>query len=116
MKSGFALLLLLLLAACAGGQQVSPDLPRGAAAYGVIPAASPNLSQADYKISPFDSVDVAVFGEPDLSVKAVQVDAAGTLTLPLIGTVSAAGKTTSEVARTLEGKFSRSICATRRSP
>ena len=63
------------------------------------------MSQADYKISPLDSVDVSVFGEPDLSVKAVQVDAAGAISLPLVGTIQAAGMTTSQLARSLEGRF-----------
>jgi polysaccharide biosynthesis/export protein len=105
MKRAFAFLLCLLLAACGASQQVANDLPRGSAAYSLMPAAGPNMSQADYKISPLDSIDVSVFGEPDLSVKAVQVDAAGTLALPLVGTVQAAGMTASQLARTLEGRF-----------
>ena len=108
MKWGYAFFLLLLLSACAaGGEQVSSSLPRGAAAYGVIPSAGSDRSLADYKISPFDSVDVSVFGEPDLSLKAVQVDAAGLLSMPLVGTVPAAGKTAAELARAVETKLSQ---------
>lgn len=108
MNRGIAFFLLLLLSACAaGGPQVSPDLPRGSAAYGVIPSAGLDRAQADYKISPFDSVDVSVFGEPDLSLKAVQVDAAGLLSMPLVGTVPAAGRTAAELARAVEAKLSQ---------
>jgi polysaccharide biosynthesis/export protein len=105
MKRSFAFLFFLLLAACGASQQVATSLPRGAAAYNVIPSAGPDRSQADYRISPLDSVDVTVFGEPDLSVKAVQVDAAGRLSLPLVGTLPASGKTASELAKLLEQRF-----------
>ena len=97
----FLLLLMALLSACASSH-LSEDLPRGAAAYQLMPAAGADKSLATYRISPLDSVDVTVFGEPDLSVKEVQVDAAGGLALPLVGTVAAAGKTTAELSRDLE--------------
>lgn len=101
MRGLFLLLLVALVSACAS-PQLSPDLPRGPAAYQVIPAASPDKSLADYRISPLDTVDVTVFGEPDLSVKDVQVDASGQLSLPLVGAVPAAGKTTAQLSTELE--------------
>lgn len=104
MRGLFVLLLMTLLAACSQ-PQLSPDMPRGSAAYQVIPAAGADKSLADYKISPLDSVDVTVYGEPDLSVKAVQVDAAGQLSLPLVGTVPAAGMTAAQLSHELEQRF-----------
>jgi polysaccharide export outer membrane protein len=104
MRGLFVLLLLALLGACAS-PQLSSDMPRGAAAYQVIPAAGADKSLADYKISPLDSVDVTVYGEPDLSVKAVQVDAAGQLSLPLVGAVPAAGMTAAQLSHELEQRF-----------
>jgi polysaccharide export outer membrane protein len=56
----------------------------------------------EYKIGPLDTLDVIVFGEPDLSAKALQVDAAGQIALPLIGTVQARGKTPAELSSQLE--------------
>jgi polysaccharide export outer membrane protein len=106
MKRLFALSFLpVLLPACASTPQVASSLPRGTAAYGVIPAAGPNGSQATYKISPLDALDVTVFGEPDLSVKAVQVDAAGTVSLPLVGPVPAAGRTATELEQLLQDRL-----------
>jgi polysaccharide export outer membrane protein len=105
MYRGLAFFLMLLLAACGGGMPVNESLPRGAAAYTLMPPAGPDRSLADYKISPLDSIDVSVFGEPDLSVKAVQVDAAGRVALPLVGTVPASGKTATQLAQLLQGKF-----------
>jgi polysaccharide export outer membrane protein len=100
--------MLLLVSACGGSQQVADNLPRGAAAYSLIPSAGSNPATAlDYRISPLDSVDVSVFDEANLSVKGQQVNAAGLLSLPLVGTVSAAGKTTTELAREVERLFAQ---------
>ena len=98
---GLFVLLFLLLSACTSSQ-LSESLPRGQAAYQVMPAARPDRSVATYHISPLDMIDVTVYGEPDLSVKAVQVDAAGELSLPLLGNVRAAGSTAAELSRNLE--------------
>jgi polysaccharide export outer membrane protein len=60
---------------------------------------------ADYRIGALDAVDVTVFQEPELSAKALQVDASGRIALPLVGTVSAQGKTASQLSRELELLF-----------
>lgn len=52
-------------------------------------------------IGPLDTIKVDVFGVPELSRK-VQVDSSGRIALPLIGTVDARGKTSSELARAIE--------------
>jgi polysaccharide export outer membrane protein len=57
---------------------------------------------ANYRIGPLDTLDVSVFEEPDLSVKAMQVDASGLIALPLVGSVSAKGKTAAELSKELE--------------
>ena len=50
------------------------------------------VASSPYRIGPFDKLDVAVFGVPELSGK-FQVDAAARLSLPLAGTIDAAGLT-----------------------
>lgn len=96
----------LMLTACAQNSQVSTTLPTGAAAYGVISAAnSAPGNVADYRIGPLDKLDVTVFEEPELSTKALQVDASGQIALPLVGSVEAGGKTTSELSAELEKLF-----------
>jgi polysaccharide export outer membrane protein len=71
-------------------------------------AATPGNS--GYKIGPLDSLDVQVFKVPDLS-KNVQVADDGTITYPLIGVMTVAGKTTreleAELAQKLGGKYIR---------
>lgn len=53
-----------------------------------------------YKIGPLDVLDVSVFKVPELS-KTVQVADAGTVNLPLVGEIPAAGRTAQEVERDL---------------
>ena len=55
------------------------------------------LQQRSYVIGPLDRVAIDVYGVPDVS-RTVQVDASGTVALPLVGEVLAAGRTTSELA------------------
>jgi polysaccharide export outer membrane protein len=51
-----------------------------------------------------DKITVAVFQVPDLSGE-FQVDAAGNISMPLIGSVAAQGKTSTELARHLEQRL-----------
>lgn len=57
-----------------------------------------------YKIGPLDVLDVSVFKVPELS-KTVQVADAGTVNLPLVGEIPAAGRTAREVERDLTAKL-----------
>ena len=96
----------LSLVACAQDRQIASTMPVGAAAYGVIPATSAAPADvSSYRIGPLDTLDVTVFQEPDLSVKAMQVDASGRIALPLVGSVDAGGKSTSELSGELEKMF-----------
>jgi len=65
----------------------------------------------DYKISALDVLDVSVFQVPDLT-KTVQVSSGGQISLPLIGTVTASGKTAGglekEIAAKLGAKYLQS--------
>lgn len=94
----------LSLSACAG-PNVGKDVPRGSRAYEVMPAAQPDVAQAEYRIGPLDTIDITVFQEPDLSTKGVQVDASGNIAIPLVGKVQASGKTASELAQAIEARL-----------
>lgn len=52
-------------------------------------------------IGPLDTIEVDVFNVPDLS-RELQVDASGRISMPLIGTIDARGKTASELADAIE--------------
>lgn len=58
----------------------------------------------EYHIGPMDVLDINVFQVPDLT-RTVQVDAAGQITLPLIGQVSVAGKTVTQVQEDIAAKL-----------
>ena len=74
------------------------------------PAASPGafVSTSDYQVRPGDVLQINVFQLQDFNREA-PVDAAGTIALPLIGTVPVAGKTVrqieSEIAQRLGAKY-----------
>jgi polysaccharide export outer membrane protein len=57
-----------------------------------------------YRIGPLDVLDISVFQAPDLS-KTVAVAEDGTIDLPLIGEIPAAGKTAYELQRDLNSKL-----------
>ncbi len=56
--------------------------------------------QDAYVLGPGDTLEITVFGDPDLS-RTVTIKPDGTITLPLIGEVKAAGKTTSQLTTEL---------------
>lgn len=89
-----ALLMLALAApfAVSGGDRgTKPELLDAAA------LTAPE-NPADYTIGPLDKLGIHVFEVKDLSMDQVQVDASGQIDLPLIGKVTAAGKTTGQLA------------------
>jgi polysaccharide export outer membrane protein len=57
-----------------------------------------------YKIGAHDVLDVSVFKVPELS-KSVQVAETGTINLPLVGEIPAAGRTAQEVERDLASRL-----------
>lgn len=65
-----------------------------------VPATLP----ADYQIAPMDTVTVKVYQMDDLSGDYI-VDLMGNIAMPLIGNVSAAGKTTQQLSAALKQKY-----------
>lgn len=93
-----------LLASCAASN-VGPNLRTGEAAYGAIPAPAGEPKAQDYRIGALDTLDVIVYQEAEISSRGIVVDAAGNVSMPLIGRVQAAGKTTIELADFLAAKL-----------
>lgn len=97
-----ALLVALLTAGCTGPNK---DIPVGAAAYQVMPAPSPASATREYRLGPLDTIGVNVFQEPDLTFPNVAIDATGSVSLPLVGTLRAAGLTTNELAQAISDRL-----------
>ncbi|HEX8415505.1 MAG TPA: polysaccharide biosynthesis/export family protein [Sphingomicrobium sp.] len=57
-------------------------------------------------IGPLDTIQVEVVGIPDFS-REMQVDASGRIAMPLAGTIDARGKTSGELARSIETALRR---------
>lgn len=62
----------------------------------IAPAAQSSLVPDDYQIGAQDMIEVTVFQVTDLS-KTVRVDSGGTILLPLIGQMTASGRTAKEL-------------------
>jgi polysaccharide export outer membrane protein len=90
-----AILFVTLTAFALGTSAVAAD--KAAALKTTAAPAAP----ADYRIGAQDTLDINVFQVPDLS-RTVQVDSGGKILLPLIGQLTAAGRTPGELASDLE--------------
>jgi polysaccharide export outer membrane protein len=58
-----------------------------------------------YRIGALDKLNITVFQVKDLTLEKVQVDASGQILLPLVGAVTAAGKTTAELSADIATKL-----------
>ena len=93
--------LALLLGACAGNGP-SP-VPTGPAAYGALTTAPVEASEPErFGLQIGDRIDVRVFGEPDLSVQDAQIDADGTVAVPLVGDIAAVGLSPAQLGTAIE--------------
>src|SRR6516165_12444373 len=88
----FALAATQLLANCAQTNNSNPN------------SAFANRQATEYRISQQDILQISVFQIKDLD-SAVQVGQDGNITLPLIGSVQVAGRTTPETEQLIAGKL-----------
>ena len=97
-----ALLLGLLIASplAAADNRVQPQQPLNL-------SIDTNAPRPEASITPLDRLGVTVFREPDLSVEEVAVDESGKIILPLVGGVSAAGKSTERLSLEISQKLQR---------
>ncbi len=87
--------------------------PQGADAASQTHIAVPGLDsqapRANAAITPLDRLQVTVFREPELSVEDVLVDEGGKILLPLVGPLTAAGKSTEVLAAEITGELRQYI-------
>lgn len=98
----------LLLSGCGQPEQIksSSDLTvvQGATALPSPMRADLNVADRPSLIGPLDTIGVDVFNVPELS-REMQVDASGRISMPLIGTIDARGRTAEELARAIENSL-----------
>ena len=88
----------------AGANSLAAPVPLPQAAAVFTAAATPGNSS--YKIGPQDVLDITVFKVQDLS-RSVRVSDTGTISFPLVGEVTAAGKTAREVETILTKSWAK---------
>ncbi|MBE3578057.1 MAG: SLBB domain-containing protein [Limnochordales bacterium] len=89
----FFVLELLLAPVAAAAPATGDTLPAG-----VLPLPLPGQdATAEYRLGPGDTIQVVVYGQPDLTVELL-VGPDGSISYPLLGKVLTAGKTTTELA------------------
>ncbi|CAH0349661.1 MAG: polysaccharide biosynthesis/export family protein [Sphingobium sp.] len=93
----------LCLVGCA-----TADLPRGQEAYSVIPPATVGVD-GDGILGPSDVISLTVLGEPELSLKEVQITSDGNISMPLVGSVRAAGLTADALARAIATRLAANM-------
>ena len=104
MRKFCASLLIVALSACAGHQPPVSSPSLTVVESTTLPAPNrADLTAADRPslIGPLDTIQVDVFNVPDLS-REIQVDASGRISMPLVGTVEARGRTAQELAQAIE--------------
>ena len=99
------LLLGIAVSACGGRPQLqSSSRLTVVESEGVLPApVRTDLTAPDRPslIGPLDTIQVDIFNVPELS-RQMQVDASGRISMPLIGTIDARGKTAAELGEAIE--------------
>ncbi len=71
--------------------------------------SSSDFRDSNYRIGPGDELEVNVFDVPELNVEKVKVRESGTISLPLIGAVDAAGRTESHLKDVLEERLAKVV-------
>lgn len=101
--------LLLPLVLSLSGCFSPADLPRGEAAYRLMPAQDPASPRRPYYIGPEDKISIRVFQEPDLSFDELQVDSGGNINFPLIGELAVSGKTPNELGAMIASRLGQNF-------
>lgn len=106
MRLWLTLLAAGLVAACTS----APRRTDAVTAASVVEPASlqgaAGAAQADgYTIGATDLLNIRVFQVPDLSSEELRVDASGSIQMPLIGSIHAAGRTPEDLAQEIETKL-----------
>jgi len=85
----------------------APAAPTAPAAPVAVPG-TPTANIDDYRLGMHDLIEISVFQVPELS-RTVRVNAAGKISLPMIGTVVAGGLTTGELEAEIASKLAKNL-------
>lgn len=97
-----ALLGALALSACASERLT--NIPYEPAGFGAPQPDPVEVARGEAQIAPYDKLEIKVFQVEDLSGE-FQVNSAGQIVYPLVGSVTASGKTPEQLAQTLTAQL-----------
>ena len=97
-----ALLVPVILVGCSTGRGGS--IPYEVKDFGRPDAPVAAAADVEYRIGALDQLAITVYRVPDLSGE-LPVDASGKITMPLIGEMTAVGKTSGELATDIKNKL-----------
>lgn len=106
MHKFFLLIMVGMLSACAGDGR-SPAATTAAMPIDpfALQATNARPGQESYQIGASDLLKITVFQVPDLSIDEIRVDASGSIEMPLIGSVQAAGRSPAELSRVIRDRL-----------
>jgi polysaccharide biosynthesis/export protein len=99
-----ALLAAMTVAALADPSSPSSSDEGSSSSSSAAPIIPTVTVSSTYTLSPYDVVDVSVYGEDDLHSRA-KLGADGTVLLPLIGSISLDGKTVTEATESIQKRY-----------
>lgn len=114
-RAGMAVIVSLAMAGCASGPRVFGGAPGISVVQNSQSLPAPTAADVvhtprAYAIGPFDQLDISVFGTDEFDLE-IQADAGGNITVPLLGSIQAAGLTPGQLATAIEnglrGRFFR---------
>ena len=105
-RSFWAALALLMFGSMLAGcvSHVAPNVARNPASFAAPDAPDRSAVGLDYRLGALDTVNVSVFQVPDVTGD-YQVDPGGDLNMPLIGRVTAQGKTLAELQKAIHDRY-----------
>lgn len=95
------LVVAMALASCSSGGRQAP-VDNIAAPVDPMTFQQVEIGSAGYRIGPTDKLRIRVFQVADLSFDEIEVDAGGSIQMPLIGSISASGRTPAELSDEIE--------------
>jgi polysaccharide export outer membrane protein len=108
-KAGIGMALGVVTGLALSGCASTPEPVIGAAASQPISELGQNgysVSRPDiYLLRPTDKISVTVFREPDLSVETVRIGVEGNVSMPMLGSIPAAGMTAKQFEQDLTRRF-----------
>lgn len=104
----FIILIMIMTQACAPTRELPSEPPPQTTIADQAVPVEPVESDKKYIIRPGDEIEILVWEQPSFNTLTT-VSRLGTIAIPLVGEINAAGLTQEELKRTLEGKLAQYI-------